>query len=72
MSQPTSTSVLVKPTLLPRFVSNGIETLNVLSDAALHMAQGVDRITVGIDELATAMLEKQHKALMAELKPPVE
>lgn len=68
MAKPASVNTVVKkPTLLPRFVSNSIETLNVLSDAALRGAQGIERVTIGIDDVATAMLKKQHQALLSEL-----
>ena len=67
-NSPSSTSsTLVRPTLLPRFVSNTFETANVLSDAMLRGAQGCNRAVAGIDEIATLMLRQQQERLLAEL-----
>lgn len=53
--------------MLPEFLWNAVETINVSTRVILRTAQGVERSVAGIDQLATTLLRQQQERLLGEL-----
>jgi hypothetical protein len=62
-----SDSATATRSMLPRFIGNTFEILNVGTDAALHLVQAADRAVVKADELTTSYLTMYCDDIDAQL-----
>ncbi|RLB94159.1 MAG: hypothetical protein DRH26_01985 [Deltaproteobacteria bacterium] len=63
----TTSSKLVKTTLLPEFASELYQAANSAARTVRKTVEAVERTVDGIDEIATLMLRQQQTRLLAEL-----
>jgi len=67
----SSSSTLVveeTPTFMPEFASEALRTLTTGFRTARKVAEGVERVVDGVDELATLALSQQKLRLEHELR----